>query len=302
MSCLVQQRFTAEIRQNGIDEERFRVTAIVSTEEPGASGEVARASGWLLERFRANPVLLYNHKSHGDDPQNVLGRVLHIAPMHAGLEATVELDADINPKAKLVWEQIKKGTQRGFSVGFIPQSWVSKWDDVEEHDSLTDKERDMLKSGDAYVIFTSQELHELSLVTIPDKPGAVIRNSVTERKNFLERLRENSMKIEDTPKEPVKAPEPVTQAAPVEPVEAPELPEGLKQWVASLEAATEALNSVNDSLVKFSATLKEHMENQEAGAMTEPELAEMLRNVPDEFIQSLPEEEFNLAIQVLSDN
>lgn len=156
-----------------MDEEAKRVTALASTASVDRDEEVILPSGWLLETFKRNPVFLYGHQHRSNDPQDLLGKVVSIEIVPAGLLATFEYDVDINPKAAMVFAQVKKGTQRAFSVGFLPKSWVTSWSPKEHIDALPEAARKALEEGKAFVVYTATELIEISQVKIGSNPDAL---------------------------------------------------------------------------------------------------------------------------------
>jgi len=174
----------------------------------------------------------------------VLGRVVSVSIEPAGLLATFEYDTDINPKANLVFQQVQKGTMRGFSVGFLPKSWVTDYSPPEHIDALPEGPREALKSGRAFVVYTSAELIEISQVPIPSNPDALVGASVkSARLQELKQLEESTMD---------KKPE----AAAVE-EKAAELKAGPDIEALVKTAVSEAMAPVLEALAKLAAPAAE---------------------------------------------
>lgn len=156
-----------------MDETAKRVTALASTASVDRDEEVILPDGWMLDTFKRNPVFLYGHAHRSNDPQDLLGKVVSIEVVPAGLLATFEYDTDINPKAAMVFEQVKKGTQRAFSVGFLPKSWVTSYSPKDHLEALPEAARKALEEGRAFVVYTATELIEISQVKIGSNPDAL---------------------------------------------------------------------------------------------------------------------------------
>lgn len=73
---------------------------------------------WILDRFMANPVILWAHMSR-DLP---LGYASDIGVVNGNLEMTINfVDEKANPKAPQVYESYKQGSMKAVSVGFYPR-------------------------------------------------------------------------------------------------------------------------------------------------------------------------------------
>lgn len=135
-----------------IDEATKSVTVVISDNKEDRYGEIVDQKSWNFKDFMKNPIVLWGHNP--EEPENVLGTAssLEVAPDGSQTTAKLSFDDDINPKAALVFNQIKKGTLRTVSVGFVPHT--------EEY--LNDTP--VLKDND---------LLEISVVPIPANPRAV---------------------------------------------------------------------------------------------------------------------------------
>jgi HK97 family phage prohead protease len=99
-----------------------------------------------LERFRANPVMLYNH-----DRSNLIGRWNNIRLENNKLLADAEFDTD-DAIAKEVSRKVEKGFLRGCSLGICVKKLVD---------------------SDSGLLAKDSELLEASLVAVPSDAGAV---------------------------------------------------------------------------------------------------------------------------------
>lgn len=181
--------------------------AVASSGTIDRDEEIILGTAWSLERFKSNPVFLYNHASRSDDPQNVLGQVMP-EMRDAKLHGDFAYDVDINPKAAMVFAQVQKGTLRAFSVGFIPKAWVTDYSPREQIDALPEDARKALESGKVFVVYTNVELVEISQVPVPSNPDALVGASL---KAFRLKQLEDEMSKEITPA--AKAAAPVEEAA-----------------------------------------------------------------------------------------
>lgn len=235
ITTTIQKALPVEIK--AIDADNSRVVAVVSTGKKDRDGEVILPDAWQLDYFKRGGVFLWAHASRSQDPQNVLGRVVGIEKTPAGLLATFEYDVDINPKAKMVFEQVKRGTLKAFSVGFLPTKWVTRSSPKDNLNALPDEARKSLESGDVFVVYTEAELVEISQVPIPSNPDALVGASFKSA-----RLQELSkLEVTITMTESIAA-----EKATPDPQKAPEAPE----WVARAEKAAERLEKAAERLEK----------------------------------------------------
>lgn len=139
-------------KASSIDEKAKSVTFVISTNQEDRYGEIVDQTSWNFKSFLKNPLVLWGHDP--DQPENVLGTAssLQVAGDGSQTTAVLTFDSDINPKADLVFNQIRKGTLRTVSVGFI------------NHTFNTEEDTPVLKDN---------ELLEISVVPIPANSGAV---------------------------------------------------------------------------------------------------------------------------------
>lgn len=120
-------------------------------------------AGWDLANFARNPVVLWGH----DAERLPIGRAFDVRIEDACLKASVEfVPADI-PEAGQFADAVYRLAMQGFiaatSVGFRPIKW--------------DYTSDPSRGGDDWfpgIDFEQQELVELSIVTVPANPEALL--------------------------------------------------------------------------------------------------------------------------------
>jgi HK97 family phage prohead protease len=129
---------------------------VASDETVDRYGDIIRASGWQLENFRKNPVLLFGHNSR-DLP---VGRVEPIAVEGTRLIAHAQfLPEGATAFADSVWQLVDQGFLNAVSVGFMPLAAPVPIFDAEQH-----------VTGFEWI---AQELLELSVVPVPANPNAL---------------------------------------------------------------------------------------------------------------------------------
>jgi len=130
---------------------RFRFT--ISTSDVDTSNDVVNQNGWVLDTFKRNPVVLWNH----DATKLPVGKCVDIGVENGKLKATVEFaTADANPFAEHVYKLVSRGFLNATSVSFS----------AIEMNETTDPDRgaDTYEGG---IDFIKQELFEFSIVNLP---------------------------------------------------------------------------------------------------------------------------------------
>lgn len=122
---------------------------VISTGNPDRDNDVVEASGWLLENYRKNPVVLWAH----DYRSLPIGKATMVGIEGGKLVANAEF-AD-HEMANTVLRLIDGGFLRATSVGFRPTKYVFNED----------------RRG---IDFSEQELLEFSVVPVPANPEALI--------------------------------------------------------------------------------------------------------------------------------
>lgn len=127
------------------DERVFGMT--ISTSAKDRDGDVVVQSGWVLDRYMDNPIVLWLH-----DYRHPIGTVTHIEPATNHLRAEIKLASGTSLTDE-IWALVEQGVIRAASVGFLPLRW------------------EPIDGGRKY---TSAELVEVSLVSVPANPEAIM--------------------------------------------------------------------------------------------------------------------------------
>jgi D-ribose pyranose/furanose isomerase RbsD len=135
-----------------VDEENRRITFCFSDDKEDRMGEIVDQASWDVKNYMNNPLILFGHDS--SIPENILGQGTDLQLNIGGKSfVTAQFDeAEINPRADMVFRQLVKRTLRAVSAGFINHTTE--------------------KSGDTPVL-KDNELLEISIVPIPANPRAI---------------------------------------------------------------------------------------------------------------------------------
>jgi len=145
------------------------LTFIASTEMVGRDGDIIRANGWNTENYERNAAFLWAH----DPKVPPIGRTVALRKVLDGdnprLEADVQFAglAEDHELAEQIYQLYRNGFLNTVSVGYIPK----------ERAELTDDERRDLGLDPWGNVLTRQELLEISAVSVPADPGAVVVSS-----------------------------------------------------------------------------------------------------------------------------
>lgn len=137
------------------------VIGIASTENADRDGDIIVQSGWDLENFKNNPVILAHHNYH-DFP---IGQATEIAVENGKLMFKV-LFSKATQQAREAYELIQEGVLRSFSVGYIPREFDPK-----------DQNRTL-----------KAELLEISVVAVPANAEAIVYAKSFEKNDLAVRL------------------------------------------------------------------------------------------------------------------
>lgn len=212
----VQKGYSVQIKS--LDATARTVSFVASTEAVDRMGDSIKLSGWRLDRFKQNPVILFGH-DHDDLP---IGKALSIGVEGDALVVVVQFaSAEANPVAENVFRLIQEGCLNAVSVGFIMIRW--EWVDDEEN-------------GRCGFDILEAELLEISVVPIPAHPDALVQAGMKglDASPILEWMREQAggeappaEKADDASSAPAAEPENDVKGDEV-PMDAPEddKPEG----------------------------------------------------------------------------
>lgn len=146
---------TLGITLRSIDEAARTVDFIASTDAVDTYDEIVDQGTWELDIYRANPVVLFAHKSR----ELPIGKSVDVAVRNGLLECRIQFATeDMNPEAERVWKLIKGQFLRAVSVGFIPRD--VKWE-----------KRD---GKDVFVLY-GNSLREISVTPVPANHEALAK-------------------------------------------------------------------------------------------------------------------------------
>lgn len=157
MSKVIRRSFGMQIAAAKGGEDRT-VDVVASTDALDRNGRIVMQD-WDLSRFKANPVVLYDHNSWGIP----IGFAKSCEVVEGKLLATLcFVDAKANPLAEQVWQGIQQGALRAVSVG-----WMAKSARVEK------------VNGKDVVVMSGNELLEISVVPMPANADAVMQQQAS---------------------------------------------------------------------------------------------------------------------------
>lgn len=161
MSRVIREAFVRAVSDG--QEDNRQIDFVISTEAEDTYGTIFEISGWQLERYNNNPVVLYAHRSNSDDPDLVIGTSV-VRIEGSELVATVTFEAaDNNPLAEKVYRKVQKGILRMASVGADIRE--GRWGDFEKGENP-----DVFR-------FTKMDLLEWSIVAVGSNPDALKRSA-----------------------------------------------------------------------------------------------------------------------------
>lgn len=170
----LEARSAVSTRTEGLAENQ--VWVIANTIEPDSHRSIILPLGLKpgAEEFLERPYVFYEHEwmnwdGQPEDPENLLGQVKKLEFFPDRVEALIEFDVDINPKAALVCAQLKRGTLREVSIGFRERRWVVSVNDP-EFATLPIEAQRALRDGVVEVVFTQADLREISIVKWASNP------------------------------------------------------------------------------------------------------------------------------------
>lgn len=150
------------------------IEMIGSTEHLDRDGEILKIDGWDLKNYKKNPVVLPSHMYW----EPAIGRA-KVRVEDKNLIFKIEFPpVGINPVADIYKGLYKGGFMKASSVGFIGQEW--KWGE---------------KEGDPRRTFLKHELLEISLVSVPSNPNAILTEKGIEQAVKAGKLRGDDVKV-----------------------------------------------------------------------------------------------------------
>jgi len=145
--------------------EKRQAEFIISSEAKDAHGTIFKMEGWNLNRYTANPIVCYQHRSDTNDPDDIIGTSEVFVEGDKLIGRVTFEDGELNPKAEKIFQKVIAGTLKMASVGArVNQARLG--DEKLNEDANT-------------LYFTDQELIEWSIVTAGSNPEAFKRNTET---------------------------------------------------------------------------------------------------------------------------
>lgn len=166
-----------------VDTEKRTIKVRGTTESEDRMGDVIEASGWELGNFQKNPVIPWSHRT-GDPP---IARATMVERVQNGLDFILEFPSrELFPFGDFIFRMMAAGFINATSVGFLP------------------KEREIMLDEDGRfqgIRFKRQELLELSVVTVPANPEALVldfEQAIEQNVTTIEELKQYEQEFEFT--------------------------------------------------------------------------------------------------------
>jgi hypothetical protein len=149
-----------------VEEEGLKLFFTISTPHVDRDGDIIDQTGWDLDEYKKNPVVLWAHDSSA--PPIARANSTYLSPVankstgedQIHLMSVAEFPSrDLYPFANMVGRLYKNGFLHGASVGFLPVEYEMS------------KERE----GFAPVDFKKQKLLEWSAVPVPSNPEGLVQ-------------------------------------------------------------------------------------------------------------------------------
>ena len=176
-ASIIRRTFPAEV--NALSDTQVEV--VISTSALAADGDIWLTEGAELDRYRSNPVWLFDHQ-----PQLPVGRGENIRIDGDTLRCTVEFaPPGISPKADEIRGLVKARIINGVSAGALP---------IETEPLDPTRPR----GGKRWLRW---ELFETSFVTIPSNQEAMVVARATNAADVPEELKTEAGKVPDYDKE-----------------------------------------------------------------------------------------------------
>lgn len=155
----------ASMQLKAVDENARQVRFLCSTGQIDRYGEIVdpQALEAAIPGFMRNPVFVAGHVyTTPDGAPTVIGHWVKLWISSEGLEGIAQID-DEDPLAMRYWNHFRKGNMRAVSIGFLTRGWEMREMKLEDGQSRRVR------------VFTEIDLLEISAVTIPANPAALMR-------------------------------------------------------------------------------------------------------------------------------
>lgn len=153
-----------EVQQVG-EEEKRTLRFVASNELQDRDGDIIESSGWKLDNYKKNPVILFGHDYKGLPVGKAI--TTEIDPYKKSLVQEIQFPTrDEYEFGDTVYKLAKAGYLNALSVGFAGIESISIYDDGSE--VYNGKNKFLGKR------YKKQELIEVSIVPVPSNPQALI--------------------------------------------------------------------------------------------------------------------------------
>lgn len=148
------------------DENAIIIKWMASTPEIDRYNSIITADWirWGMDNYIANPVILLGH-----DSDKAIWTMIEHKVDNTGLFITAKLTMNLDN----VFQAIKEGITKGFSIGFYPLSRSYETKDWTPLAALTQEQLDQLDYNDIIRKITKLDLVEISVVNVPANPSAL---------------------------------------------------------------------------------------------------------------------------------
>jgi HK97 family phage prohead protease len=154
---MIDEKEGKEFKVNITKQQDNTFTAIASKEVVDRMGDIVKIDGIKIDNYLRNPVILFNHF-----PEKVIGKAVDVLKTSDSL--IVKIQFANTPLAQEIKELVAEGFLNTLSIGFMPLQY---------------KPND---NGNG-IVYESVELLEVSIVSIPANPEAVVLRYLEDRLN-----------------------------------------------------------------------------------------------------------------------
>jgi HK97 family phage prohead protease len=154
---MIDEKERKDFKVNITKQQDNTFTAIASKEVVDRMGDIVKIAGIKIDNYLKNPVVLFNH-----NPDKIIGKALEVLKTNDSL--IVKIQFANTPLAQEVKELVAEGFLNTLSIGFM---------------SLQYKQNDNSNG----IIYESVELLEVSVVSVPANPEAVVLRYLEDRLN-----------------------------------------------------------------------------------------------------------------------
>jgi HK97 family phage prohead protease len=154
---MIDKKEGKEFRVNITKQQDNTFTAIASKEAVDRMGDIIKISGIKVDNYLKNPIVLFNH-----DTNKIVGKAVDVLKTSDSL--IVKIQFANTPLAQEVKELVTEGFLNALSIGFMPLQY---------------KPND---NGQG-MVYESVELLEVSIVSVPANPEALVLRYLEDRLN-----------------------------------------------------------------------------------------------------------------------